>query len=224
MTALSLPAPAPLARKLYSSRTNLYDLMIRLLGYPQGLTRFFEEADFLQPGMNVLDAGCGSGAATLALHAALNRRNLLPARFNAFDLTPMMLSRFWKALDKHPVAGIQLVVADVLITRTLPTTWRNYDLIVSSAMLEYVPKPDLPLALRGLWVRLHWQGRLVVFISRQNPVMVPFIQKWWKANLYSKSELRTAFQEAGFAHVDFTAFPGPSGYLNAWGHIVVARP
>ncbi|MBO3272079.1 hypothetical protein [Hymenobacter defluvii] len=53
--------------------------------------------------------------------------------------------------------------------------------------------------------------------------MVPFIQQWWQANLYSKTELRAAFQAAGFAHVDFSAFPGPYGYLNAWGHIVVAR-
>lgn len=91
-------------------------------------------------------------------------------------------------------------------------------------MLEYVRKQDLPLALRGLHVRLHWHGTLVVFISRHNPFMVPFIQKWWQANLYSKTELRAAFQAAGFAHVDFSAFPFPFGYLNAWGHIAVARP
>ena len=212
------------ARTLYSSRTSLYELMIRLLGYRQGLTRFFAQADFLRPGMSVLDAGCGTGAATLALHTALGESNLLPARFHAFDLTPLMISRFWKALDEHPIAGIELVAANVLQLQALPASWHNYDLVVSSAMLEYLPKADLPRALRGLWLRMKVDGTLVVFISRQTSFMVPFIQKWWQANLYGKRELRAAFAEAGFSQVDFQAFPGPYGYLNAWGHIVVARP
>ena len=124
MTALKLPAPAQTApaRTLYSSRTGLYELMIRLLGYRQGATRFFAPADFLRPSLHVLDAGCGTGAATLALHTALGERNLLPARFQAFDLTPLMISRFWRALDEHPVPGIKLVAADVLQLQALPTS------------------------------------------------------------------------------------------------------
>ena len=177
----------------------------------------------------MLDAGCGTGAATLALRTALGERNLLPARFNAFDLTPLMISRFWRALDKHPIADIELVAANVLQLQALPTSWHNYDLVVSSAMLEYLPKADLPKAdlpraLRGPRLRLKSDGTLVVFISRQTSFMVPLIQKWWQANLYGKRELRAAFAEAGFSQVDFQAFPGASGYLNAWGHIVVAKP
>ncbi|GAB2715783.1 hypothetical protein GCM10011495_36020 [Hymenobacter frigidus] len=91
-------------------------------------------------------------------------------------------------------------------------------------MLEYLPKADLPRALRGLRLRLKSDGTLVVFISRQTSFMVPLIQKWWQANLYGKRGLRAAFAEASFSQVDFQAFPGASGYLNAWGHIVVAKP
>lgn len=224
MTALALPAPSAPARTLYSSRTSLYELLIRLLGYRRGLTRFFAQADFLRPDLKVLDAGCGTGAATLALHTALAERQLLPACFHGFDLTPLMISRFWKALDKHPIAGIELVAANVLQLQALLASWGNYDVVVSSAMLEYLPKAALPRALRGLRLRLKADGTLVVFISRQTSFMVPLIQKWWQANLYDKRELRAAFAEAGFSQVDFPAFPGPSDYLNAWGHIVVARP
>lgn len=77
MTTVSLPAPRLPVRALYSRRTRLYELMIRLLGYRQGLTRYFARAEFLRPDLNVLDAGCGTGAATLALHAALAGRSLL---------------------------------------------------------------------------------------------------------------------------------------------------
>ena len=198
--------------------------MIRLLGYRQGLTRFFAQSDFLRPGLPVVNAGCGTGAATLVLHTALGERNLLPARFHAFDLTSLMISRFWEALDEHPVPGIELVAANVLQLQALPASWGDYDVVVFSAMLEYLPKAALPRALRGLRLRLKADGTLVVSISRQISFMVPLIQKWWQANLYGKRELRAAFAEAGFSQVDFQAFPGPSGYLNAWGHIVVARP
>lgn len=212
------------ARQLYSSRPGLYEAMIGLLRYPQGLARYFAQADFLRPGLKVLDAGCGTGAATLALHKALTARQLLPARFHAFDLTPLMLSRFARHLDQHPVADIALEVADALDLGTLPAGWRDYDLIISSAMLEYLPKADLAEALEGLRLRLRPDGTLVVFITRQSPYMVPFIGRWWHANLYTKKELRQAFEEAGFGQLDFQAFPSPYNYLNWWGHVVVARP
>jgi ubiquinone/menaquinone biosynthesis C-methylase UbiE len=224
MPTRSPPTPPLPARTLYSRRTRLYDLMLRLLRYRQGLVRFFAGAEFLRPGLNVLDAGCGTGAATLALHAAPAGRGLLPARFTGFDLTPLMLRRFRKALDNHPIAGIELLIANVLQLQALPASWRNYDLVVSSAMLEYLPKADLPRALRGLGERLNSTGTLVVFISRQTPFMVPLIQQWWQANLYDKQELRAAFADAGFSQVDFQSFPSFYGYLNAWGHVVVARP
>lgn len=198
--------------------------MIRLLRYPQGLARYFAQADYLRPGMKVLDAGCGTGAATLALHTTLAERRLLPAQFQAFDLTPLMLARFAQHLDEHPVAGIELAVANALALGMLPEGWRDYDLIISSAMLEYLPKADLAAALEGLRLRLRPGGALVVFISRQGPYMVPFIGRWWHANLYGKRELRQAFRQAGFGQLDFQSFPGFYGYLNAWGHVVVARP
>lgn len=197
--------------------------MLRLFRYRQGVARYFAGAEFLRPGLKGLDAGCGTGAATLALHAALVGRGLLPASFPAFDLTPLMLSRFRKALDNHPIAGIELMVANVLQLQALPASWRNYGLVVSSAMLEYLPKADLPRALRGLRERLKSTGTLVVFISRQSPFMVPLIQKWWQANLYGKQEVRAAFAAAGFSQVNFQSFPGLYGYLNVWGFIVVAR-
>ena len=212
------------AQQLYSSRSGLYEAMIRLLRYPQGLTKFFLRANFLRPGLKVLDAGCGTGAATLALHEALAARHLLPAQVHAFDLTPFMLGRFAQHLDQHPVAGIELKVADALNLGTLPENWRDYDLIISSAVLEYLPKADLAAALEGLRLRLKTGGSLMVFITRQSPCMVPFIGRWWHANLYGKTELRRAFRQAGFGQLDFQAFPSPYNYLNWWGHVVVARP
>ena len=119
-----------------------------------------------------------------------------------------MLSRFRQASQRAAIAGVELAAADVRHLDTLPVAWQDYDLIVSVAMLEYLPKAA---------------GTLVVFVSRQNVLMVPFITKWWHAQLYGKTELRAAFQQAGFPDVVFERFPFPYSYLHAWGQLVVAR-
>ena len=79
MPNLTITPPAPPARSLYTHRTGLYEVMIGLLRYLQGLARFFAHAPFLRPDLKVLDAGCGTGAAALALHAALAKRGWQPA-------------------------------------------------------------------------------------------------------------------------------------------------
>lgn len=181
MSSLTITPPAPPGRRLYSHRTGLYEAMIGLLRYPQGLAQYFARASFLRPDLNVLDAGCGTGAATLALDAALAQRGWQPAHVDAFDLTRSMLSRFRQALQRASIAGVGLAVADVRRLDTLPAAWQDYDLIVSSAMLEYLPKAALPAALQGLRQRQRPEGTLVVFISRRSALMVLFITKWWHA-------------------------------------------
>lgn len=210
------------ARRLYSARDRLYDGFIHLLRYPQGLQRFFEQGDFLRSHLKVLDAGCGTGATTLALHSALNARHLLPAHFAAFDLTPRMLSRFWAALAQHPVPNLEIVAADVLALDKLPADWHDFDLIVSAAMLEYLPKARLAEALAGLRQRLAPDGTFVLFISRQSIWMDWLIRRWWNANLYTRAELEAALEQAGFTMRRFARFPGLYGYLNWWGHVVIA--
>ncbi|SMB83558.1 hypothetical protein SAMN00120144_0728 [Hymenobacter roseosalivarius DSM 11622] len=80
MTSSTLPAPTAPVRTLYSSRTSLYELMIRLLGYRQGLTRFCAgRLPAARP--ERARRRLRHGAATLALHTALSERNMLPARF-----------------------------------------------------------------------------------------------------------------------------------------------
>ena len=68
----------------------------------------------------MLDAGCGTGAATLALHAALAKRGWQPAHVDAFELTRSMLTRFWYASQQAAIAGVELAVADVWHLDTLP--------------------------------------------------------------------------------------------------------
>ena len=105
----------------------------------------------------------------------------------------------------------------------LPDDWRNYDLVVSASMLEYVPRERFADALRGLRERLKNGGRFVLFVTRRSPFTRLLIGRWWQSNLYSAPELTEAFRAAGFSRVHFPGFPFAARYLSAWGHVVEAE-
>ena len=121
------------------------------------------------------------------------------------------------------ITGVEIAQADVLQLNGLPGSWRNYDLIVSASMLEYIPPDRLVAALRGIRGLLHRDGRFILFITRRTWLMRLLIGRWWQSNLYNAPELEEAFRRAGFANVAFGAFPPLFRHLAHWGHIVEAR-
>lgn len=214
---------APDLVRLFTRRTDSYARFIRVVLYPQGISAYFLRSPHLLSGLRVLDAGCGTGVVTLALRVALLHRGLYPAALHAFDLTPAMLDRFGRTLREKAVVGVETTRANVLEIDQLPASWRNYDLVVSASMLEYVPRDRLAAALAGLRQRLTPGGRFVLFVTRRNCLTRPLIGRWWKGNLYSAPEIRTAFQATGFDSIELGRFPPAFRHLSLWGHIVEAR-
>jgi ubiquinone/menaquinone biosynthesis C-methylase UbiE len=210
--------------QLFTRRTDSYVRFIRLMRYQDALRSYFRRSPLLRSGVRVLDAGCGSGALTLALREALLGRGLTPGSIQGFDLTPAMLDRFQQQLDSRVIRGVELTQCDVLQLDALPAGWEDYDLVVSASMLEYVPRDRFVTALSGLRGLLRPDGRFVLFVTKRNWLMQPLIGRWWDSHLYSSAELKRDLGEAGFREVTFGAFPLLFKYLASWGHIVEAVP
>ncbi len=210
------------ARQLFTDRLDVYARFIRAVRYPQGLRAFWCASPLLHPGLRILEAGCGTGALTFAAWDAAEQRGIRFDTFDTFDLTPAMLDRLRASLGRRRVAGIRLAEANVLDLDALPADWRDYDLVVSASMLEYVPRERFADALRGLRERLKDGGRFVLFVTRRNPLTRVLIGRWWQSNLYTVPELTEAFMAAGFSRVRFPGFPFAARYLSAWGHVVEA--
>jgi ubiquinone/menaquinone biosynthesis C-methylase UbiE len=80
-------------RQLFTDRHEMYARFIRAMRYPQGLRGFWLASPLLRSGLHVLEAGCGTGALTVAVWDAAERRHIGLAALDAFDLTPAMLDR-----------------------------------------------------------------------------------------------------------------------------------
>jgi cyclopropane fatty-acyl-phospholipid synthase-like methyltransferase len=179
------------------------------------MQRYFLKSTLLSEGIRVLDAGCGSGAVLESITFAARVRNIRNLTIEGFDISGVMLSRLKKRLAKQAV-DYKLGRADVLqLDRDLDASWRGYDVIVSSGMLEYVSREKLPVALTNLKKRLAPQGMLIVFISKNTARNRLLIGKFWRANLYNKKELESVFATAGLRVLSVASFA-------RWGYVVSA--
>ncbi|UCD84304.1 MAG: methyltransferase domain-containing protein [Deltaproteobacteria bacterium] len=211
-------------QKLFTEKTSLYHLVfLDIFRYHKGLKMFLRKSNCLQPGMKVLDAGCGSGNLTRNLYEIASEKGLDGISFHGFDITQAMLDLFKKWISGKKAENVELSRANVLQPGQLPVEWKDYDLVVSAAMLEYLPKDEIKDALRNLRILLKDNGKIIVFITRDNILMKLLIQIWWKANMYKRSEMMEIFKDAGFGRIRFKRFPFPYSYLSLWGLIIEAE-
>jgi SAM-dependent methyltransferase len=207
-------------QNLYTSQVDKYLWFNTAFRYRHALEAFFEEYDRLGPNLRVLDAGCGTGTATLALMQVLRRRRLPYRAIHAFDLTPAMLTRFENRLARLRSHNVDLREGDILEASRLPDEWTDHDLVMTSGLLEHVPRTALISVLSAMRDRLRPSGWILMFVTRKNWVSRLVIESPWKANAFSADELQTALESAGFDHIRFLRFPSLYLCQNIWGHIV----
>lgn len=188
---------------LYEKRAFTYEsLYVKRLGWARALYDFFRGAAVFQPGMRILDAGCGTGIITRTLIKIADERGHEGMAFYAFDLTPAMLEVFRTMLaNEKGSRRVEMAQANVLQLDLLPPDWNQFDVIISSALLEYLPEDRLVEAVRGLKQRLSESGRLLVFATRRNWLTNLTGKLWWKTRLFQRGEIQRILQEAGFERI-----------------------
>jgi SAM-dependent methyltransferase len=207
-------------REFYTANVDRYRFFNTAFQYQHALEAFFLSYDRLRPGFRVLDAGCGTGTATLALLRALRRRGFNHEVIHAFDLTPAMLACFQDQLDRAHPAHVEIREGDILNTSELPSTWTGHDLIMTSGLLEHLPKGELPDVLSAMRNRLRVGGWILLFVTRKNWVNRLVIEDWWRGNAFSAGELQEGLQAAGCQNIRFLKFPNVYVCQNLWGHVI----
>lgn len=194
--------------RLYTRNARFYErFFVEVLGWEKQLDRFFRKTNYLRPHMKILDAGCGTGAATKILHSLSRQRGLAGIQFHAFDLTPAMLDIFREWIAAQGAQGMELKQADaMLLDQQLPSDWREYDLVISSAMLEYVPAHNVEKVMGSLRGLLKDEGVLLLFLTRRNFLTRWLGQMWWKTNTFEERRVEQELKRVGFSAVEFKPF------------------
>lgn len=192
-------------------------MMIVTIGHQRALTQYLSRLAFV-PGMKILDAGCGSGAATKAVITAMKKQGVTHATLHGFDFTDAAVQDFNTFAARQHSFVMQGCVSDaLLVNETLPRDWREYDLVLSSGMLEYLSQDDLIHTLSLLRERIKPDGRLIVFISRPSLFNQFFLERVWRAHCHSSSELHRIFHSANLHIISLVPF-------QSWGYAIEATP
>lgn len=210
------------AQTLYTERADDYVSFASTFSHQQGVAGILLANVALRGGMRILDAGCGTGFASLAVLDALGRRGLEVGKIDAFDLTPAMLQRFEATVRARALPRVDVRQADARNLDGLPDTWTGYDLIISVSMLEYIEPRELPAVLRALRRRLSPGGQALIIITRKNPITWLLIERSWQAHRHTRSALRRVLLDAGFSRVRFLRYPLRYLWLGVSNHVVLA--
>lgn len=155
-------------------------------------SRLIEQAQ-IQPGMRVMDLGCGTG--TLAIMAKQAQPN---AEVVGLDADPEMLKMAHAKKNQEKLD----VKFEVGFTNNLPYPDASFDRVLSSIMIHHLKTPEKERTAREIYRVLKPGGQLhVIDFGKPSTIygklLGPFLHKFEEANDNIDGKLPIMFREAG---------------------------
>ena len=166
------------------------------LGFPGAYRAALGELEPLSHEAQVLDAGVGTGALSLALAA-----HTPDLHVTGVDLSHAMLAEATKRFAAADVRA-QLFQGDV---RALRCASRSYDAVLCAHVLEHLADPEV--ALREFHRVLKPGGAFFLSITRQN-MLGNLIANRWGIRSYRADEVKRLVERAGFGEIRFIKLRG----------------
>ena len=184
-------------------------------GYSEQLVHSFEERvankdarfflPYLQPGMNILDCGCGPGTITVDL-----AKLVFPGNVIGVDKEPSQIDTSQKHSEKHKVSNVKFQSADIC---HLPFADNTFDGVFAHAILQHLQSPLL--ALKEMYRVLKVGGVIGIrdddrgglIIAPDSPKLERLIDIFSKfmihngGNPYIGRHFRALLKEAGFKDI-----------------------
>lgn len=166
-------------------------------------------APYLQPGMDLLDCGCGPGTITLGL-----AQRVAPGRVTGIDSGDSQIERARQNAAAHGVTNVEFRTASVY---ELPFADNTFDAVFSHALLEHLAEPVA--ALRELRRVLRpggvagvcspdWSGFIIAPMSPELRAAIEFYKRIQTDNggdVDAGGKLGSAMLDAGFTSVQMDA-------------------
>ena len=177
--------PKDKTQKFYDRIADVHNLAMKINGYRTSAAKYFRSLKLsVDSNTTVLDAGCGTGLATLAFYEAGYR----PKETYALDLSFKSLEVAKEQFEENrnrAVRKVRPVQGNLL---SMPFDDEKFDLILSVGALEYVP---LEKGLTELARVLKKDGVLVLIPVRQS-LVGSMLEVLYNFKIHKVSEVRKA--------------------------------